>query len=612
MNEAVVSVPYERTDLGRGAYLVSTGDDDLPYVLHSKAMHVLERCDLPRSVEEHATRLREDHNLALNKPSQIDAILRDLLLRGLLVPLSRFSGRGEGHAHCEMRVSCFALVTANRPQAARRALRSYWHNFETYGHTPEVLVVDDSRSDEARSESLGAIRGRFGDSLLRYAGTREKEAFVQILSKAGIAPEVGRFALLGDSDVTYCGSPGSNRNAALLDTQGNCVLMADDDTVCQLGVSPNHDGQIEFTGHNNPRNTWFYGSRDKLKAEARWISADILGQHARLLGSDIQSLVHSTSPDSVRFGDACRHLKSAILGTRGRIIGTMSGVAGDCGAYSTIHLLTSNQEVRQRLCGHEEVFDTAFNSREVLSVADRYTVTHYSFCHSTTLGLANYDILPPFFPIGANEDGVFGSLISLTAPGAFWGHVPVAVLHDTYAQGSHMSAISAGAGGRRRYTDMPEFRLADLVLAVLGSAPVYSGRDIRGALRHLGQHLNVIAAESDSSFWAYVFTAVKASEAQVLRRLDTVEKSLGHVPPYWTNAVSTVRDHVIRRISGKKCPVPAEVSARNSEDEARSHVKELVRCAGLLLCSWPDIVDATRSAIERGERLSREATSDLR
>jgi len=142
------------------------------------------------------------------------------------------------------------------------------------------------------------------------------------------------------------------------------------------------------------------GKHSKWSATGR--NGDLLGAHERILGVKIAELACNESLETVLFDRPCSHLLQGLGDDEAVVLASMSGIAGDCGAYSAQMFLMSPHSKHYGLAENEALFQRALGSREVLWVAPTHTVTHGSPCQATALGLFNSQHVF-LLPRGANE-----------------------------------------------------------------------------------------------------------------------------------------------------------------------------------------------------------------
>jgi hypothetical protein len=434
---------------------------------------------------------------------------------------------------------------------------------------------------------MQGIKGCKAGLAIRYAGLPEKKSYIDALVRLGVQPEIARFALLGDfKNVAY--TPGANRNAILLDTAGDCILTADDDSLCTLASHPNRDRKLYLKGAGDPRDKWFYSDREHVYALNTWIEDDLIGEHECLLGKQLSALVLD-SKDNVEIQNACGHELDAIHTGCGAIAATMTGVAGDSGMYTSSSFLRSTGDTQARLCESEAIFKCALTSREMLAVVRGHTITHDSFCMAGQLGLANFEMLPPFFPVGKNQDGVFGMLIRRSTP-HFLAHIPLAVYHAPPFQ--------------REYQKIPQCRISDVILSLILSLVPPDRHGTLASLRFLGQGMRDIGELTDSEFAHFTRHAVCKQTGERLRMIESILKRFPQCPAYWLEEVASLFRQSTETLQDPAWWVPIELRNGRSLDFAKSALKELVVMTGNLFHHWPDIVDAARSLRKRGQRIS--------
>jgi hypothetical protein len=129
------------------------------------------------------------------------------------------------------RISAIVIPTFKRVESLERTLLSYVVQTKTFEHEVEFVIGDDSDSAEYRAHTRALLRsiGRSHGVRIAYAGKEEKNKFVDALSGvSGMPRELVAFGLLGDDSAA---ATGANRNALMLDTVGQLIYSADDDTV---------------------------------------------------------------------------------------------------------------------------------------------------------------------------------------------------------------------------------------------------------------------------------------------------------------------------------------------------------------------------------------------
>jgi hypothetical protein len=486
------------------------------------------------------------------------------------------------------KISSLAIITAERPEECLRAFASYDANLQLHSRPATMIVMDDSKlpndlKNRLRKHSVPSGRE------VRYAGRAEKLAYIEGLSRAGIDSNIARFAILGDIHLSIC-SIGANRNALLLDTIGENVLSADDDTICKLRGHPAPATGCKLQCSGNPRDSWFYSNRDEIVAEDRWTDHDLLHEHGEMLGESAAAMIQGAG-GQVEADQLCSDLLYALQAGSSMIRVTMSGVIGDSGAYCSNWVLWLDGPSRRRIGEDELLFRTALNSRETFGVVPVPTIDHSGFCASTTMALNNTEILPPFLPIGRNEDGMFGTLLRMTSCNSFVGHVPFAVFHSP--------------SNVRQYVKMPDFRLSDLFLSLFARTHSSDHMTVSTLLRRIGRDLIEISILPAPELSEVIAQAVYEREAKRIAGTFSFTRSLPYQgPPFFEEEFAKYRVHLLRATTNEAFRFPVEFSAAFG-GAAHQKMKELLSLTGQFFCSWPDIVDAAAQLNRAGQRMTK-------
>jgi hypothetical protein len=231
----------------------------------------------------------------------------------------------------------------------------------------------------------------------------------------------------------------------------------------------------------------------------------------------------------------------------------------------------------------------AFSSREVLWVSRSSTITHSGHCQAAGLGIANNRFLPPFSPLGRNQDGVFG-VLNLLDPTHFSAHLPIALFHSPE--------------NARNYEPLPPFRIANLIISLIDFLNPVVDVPLQKKLRSIGQDLIDIADLPLHHFRQTLFAAVSHNEVRTLHYLDPGRRKYAPCSAFVRREVDRYRDHILSSLMSVDCCIPTEFRSMPIE-VATDQTRQLIRNTGSLFCSWPDMIDAARYLKDRGIRLSR-------
>ena len=466
-------------------------------------------------------------------------------------------------------ITTIGIVTRDRLQDLVRCLESYLENCRRYAKSPEFVVADDSSSAEAADRTKAAllrIIGRY-DARIRYAGRQEKSRFAAALAAESAVPrEIIQFALFGDERCAL--STGANRNSLLLDAAGTLMLAVDDDTLCRIAAPPDHEATPTFFSGYDPSEFWFFPNREHATGSVRFVDADVLGCHEALLGSSV------ADPG----GEA---------ETGGRVAMTLNGLIGDSGMASPRYYLTLTGASRDRLVASPQAYRSAFESREILRSVRQPTITRGPFCMTTFLGLDNRLLLPPFFPVQRNSDGIFGMMLQKCVEGSHVAFLPWILLHAPESPRAFApEEMWAGAAA---------VRMADIVIAGVMAHKTHSTHVTPGArLADLGKHLRAMGSLSYPDFEARIRNVQRVRNFAFITALHGQLQTYGASPDFWADDVRRMIELLSKASTGVGYLVPRDLLQGRDADAACRLGQELVGKFGELLDAWPTLVDAAK------------------
>jgi hypothetical protein len=472
-------------------------------------------------------------------------------------------------------ITTVAIITADRPAVLRRGLESFARHLDAHGRPARLLVVDGSREHDHQVENrkVAADLARAGGRVVDYAGADEARALRQRLAAAGASETLLDFALTP-------GSIGANRNLVLLLTAGEHVLMADDDMVCEPWTGAAAARGVAVWGHTDPQDSEFFTSRADARHAAAWAPVDLLAAHEALLGRAMPDLLASGDPPDL--GEICGHLIVALAeGRRAAVRLTFTGMAGDSGTYCPYSRLFASGPTQARLAASRDVFERALRSREVLRISSRATLTHDPRCMAGCMGLANQAGVPPFVPIGRNEDGVFGAMVNALDPLALFAHVPVGVVHDSSRPAAYEDRSMRSAS---------ETRVSELLI-LLTRAAMQGAVDTDPAVRlaRLAGTLAELGRLDPDAFARHVTRVMLDSRAQQLARIEAMVSRTAEYPPYWRSSLEEYRRTLVRSLARPDFFLPVEFQDAAGIEAGFRGVQEFVGAFGTLLARWPEI-----------------------
>jgi hypothetical protein len=486
------------------------------------------------------------------------------------------------------RVDAIALPTASRPRSLQRSLRSITDHLTRYGRTTELFVCDASDGDttwRCNAEVVATATKDYAGAI-RLVGVTERLGFAAALSaRSGVERSLVEFGLIGPqaTDERF----GANRNCILL-MQPQRLLICSDDDVLWRPAWPGHltsTTDYRVMGDEVERELWSCATR--REAIAQIVPADecLMDHHEAVLGKnlgDVMSQLRDRGRTLAAFRP-CSHMRASLgLGT-GSIVTSHSGTYGDSGLHSPFRTVCSSSvQSVLHLLSSEATCRQACTSREIVSSAPALTLSHGGPWMAMACGLDNRDIIPPYCPIGRNEDGVLGAVIRTCFPDAYFAHLPLSVLH---------SPPEARVYADTWLDELVRPRLCDAVVSSVGTFDETPSQDRRRQLTRLGAHLEELArmrAPDLHSFlgdrWTHGVTA----------RLDDIERRLVEqhdAPAFWRKIAEDCARTCARYLAdGDAAGDMARCGGRLGP------IAPLLRLYGELLRAWPALV-ATAAAM---------------
>ncbi|MDW8283751.1 MAG: hypothetical protein RMK29_18770 [Myxococcales bacterium] len=561
-------------------------------LLPHRLLGLLERCRPFRTLAEHADALAgpgEDREAVL-------CALQQLCAQGLLVSEQDLRERlAQARQPPPPPIEAVGIVTRDRLPSLLACLHSLLDNLATAGRHPEIVIMDDSPGPRARERTLAALKdlSRTRGVRLRYAGPPEKEAYAaRLAQRAGLPEAVARFALRDDRGLSR--ACGANHNALLLDQVGRLFLSLDDDVLCRpVRLShPQHD--LRFTSVSDPTQFAFFRNPSETHARTRDIELDVLGDHERLLGRGLGDLLDATGPCGRIDLSTLEDSFVRALTPTARVRLTLHGLCGDSGMGSPAAYLALRGDSRARLLRSEQDYRAYCTSRQVLRGVSCPTVTDSAFLMAPVLGHDARDLLPPYFPVLRNNDGIFGAAVRLTLPDAYVGHLPYALRHEPpEPRAFPPDALWSGAG---------QVHIFEVVLCCMASLrPPVRTPGLR--LQALGQRLCDLGALSLPAFEAELAPMLLRLVGQRAEQLEACLRDHGGEPAWWAADVQRHLDRLRHRAVAPDFLVPVDLHPHPPE-QARQLGRDLVRCYGELLLGWPALWAAAQALRAEGIRPS--------
>jgi hypothetical protein len=477
-----------------------------------------------------------------------------------------------------------------------RAVASFSENSRRYGRSNDFVVMDDSDVATAREQTRHALRRlakQHGVTIL-YAGPEEKRRFADALLATGLPKEMVEFALFGAAyGISLCGA---NRNALSLHTAGDMISSVDDDVLSRVALSPKFQEGLTISTQSDPAEFWFYPNRETAVGGSTFVEKDPLAVHEQMLGRTLGGCAEVLGATELNLDKMNERFTASLKRGGGQVRVTMLGLLGDCAMTWPRWFLLSGPS-GERLLQSEAAYRSTFVSREFLRVASVATINSGPMCMAYALGLDNRDLLPPFFPVGRNCDGVFGHTLQRCFADSYFGHFPHSIFHApedgrTFPAGS----VQADAATRT---------LSELLLDCI--RPCDFGPacfDDRKRLSILGEHLISMAALSPAEFKDFARTRSWQQTGQMLQAMEQRLRVAKESPSFWATDMKQYGLALRKAMITGDFGMPTELRNGRSAEEANVLTQQLFSQFGELLRVWPAMMDAARELRAKGVRLA--------
>lgn len=389
-----------------------TGDR---HVIPDGAFAVLDSLHGFRALHEHAKTAATRIANMRGREAQILTTLEDLKKQQLLISEKEFlclPGSRGGGARAITTVGIPARIGSG---LVERCVRSYSAHARRFGRGIRFVVSGPEWREIAGEE-------------VEWFDSARIEAVIEDLSRAGIDPAVPRFALKGEAGDLPPGiarTTGANRNVLFLAAQGEAFLSVDDDTACGLIHAPHSQPTLGLLSRGTPFDMWF---ETNLPHPVEASEVDLLAEMGRSLGPALAVAEGRELPLS---SGEFEHRTMEKLCARGAAARTAQlGLRGDAATDSPAGWLTVRGPSRERLIPDEAQYRRNIASRRIVAASAQSVVTDSAMLMGYCTALDNRTTLPPFPPLGRDQDGVFALWLRVVEPLSFSVFLPYSITHE--------------------------------------------------------------------------------------------------------------------------------------------------------------------------------------
>jgi len=386
------------------------------------------------------------------------------------------------------------IPTYKRPDSLKRCIDGFAIEIRARQRSDmTITIVDDSDDATSRANNSRVIHAACLNHSIHidHIDLDARARFVQLLARHTAIPiEVIKFAIAPERVLpTY----GAARNTLLLLTAGYKMLQTDDDTVCSYVPAENQSAGLRCSSRADPCDTTFLA--DHLSAAKNVAQIDPFSCHELYLGKRLNALNAAPFQCDAISSDVAASVQAgpARLGI------TSTGCYGASGRFSNLGFVFSDSpRTLDQMCNHEGSLDSVLSSNNVFKTSSSATLSRTPYLQAMSIGVDNRELLPPFFPVGRNEDGTFALLYLRTDLQSWIVHLPWAIVHDCPTLSSEVVDC---------YVAASSIRLTDIVRLCIESCRLPAPIGRAAALKYFGYHFQSLGRLHAKGFTCLLYTS---------------------------------------------------------------------------------------------------------
>lgn len=484
-------------------------------------------------------------------------------------------------------IDILGIPTSGRPKSLEQCLDSFLKNFQQHGRNTDILIMDDSRNKEHQAENqiiLKKIKKGYRGNIFYMNRAQRRKYAISVAKNAGLSAKVMEFGLMGHPGCNR--SEGGCRNTFLLLTRGRLLLQTDDDTFCQPAKPPAVQEGITLTSAGSSDDYWFFQSFEEAVSQVNICDIDFLSLHEQMLGRKPVDIISTYLKDQKELD--IRSLSSVFLtnfdSDNARIRMTVPGPAGDTCLSNDLYRLRLDGPSLDRLLFPAEEYPWHLSTRQVIRTVTEPVITSSCRCIGMNFAVDNRNILPPFMPVQARCDGIFGDLLAVCFPDAFSGNIPWVIPHEPpEVRQRNVNDI---------FELLERIRVNDIISALIFSQQQkLNDENNRSEDNHriLGKQLKEIAelpADTRNEEISRLYHSL------ISKQIVIAEQILSHHggrPKYWVDDMGRYIEVLKNKMSQTNFLQPADIDNPDAAGHDFCHILSLF---GELLMHWPDIYES--------------------
>lgn len=610
---------YEKIIPSRdGKSLVWCGGKHYPILLDNCIISLLPHIKGCKSFNRHAEYVFQATNGIL-EINRIEHILSYLFEKGLLLSKEKLleriltigsTDRSSPSESLEIdSIDAICWVTANNTESLTKSIQSFIDSIAPSEVIPDIFIFDDSQSNDLRLETKiylhSLVHSNRPSPTLYYIGEEEKKSFISsFLNRVpggSVPKEIITFAVQGLEGWDY--TVGANRNTMLLATIGKTIISNDDDVFGKYtDLSFGKQNNITFTSNKDPTEITFFDGIKEIESTVTLKNDNIMSYHQSYIGQKAEDLINSRMNTIKRislenmgvsfFKKLQSYDSSPAFPYRTRVRAVYSGVCGDSGMGPSRYILFRNGNERRQIEQSFKEYMKCIEKRSVLWGVTSPTILESPLFRATHFSLYNKEMLPPFFPVGRNEDSIFALLLNRCYSSGTIALLPISILHKPSKPRSYT----------RDDLYTVQLRMADIINIIILAIPedqfVFSPDE---RLINIGKFIKNLGTLPLLQFEEYLYSLwlnrVKTQTSYYNYLLSIHKES----PSYWAEDIFQIID-AYENYSLNNCYiVPSDFNPTKGEtlDDnelcKRERCRDAVRLFGELLIWWPYIYNTVKN-----------------
>lgn len=489
-------------------------------------------------------------------------------------------------------IGYLATTTRNRVVSLKNSLKSYISNLKENNRKIGIMIFDDSkdeRTEKDYQDMLSELK-KGNDIDFFYFGQNEKNKLVNEITKVSkVSREIVNFALSSD---WFDFSAGANLNRMLLTTSGSSAFVFDDDTYCRTMVSSEYSSGVEFVKDidhslSHPFEIISCNDRENCLKVLNGEKKDLLKEHEMILGQSINKF---------NFNNIDK--KELRINNNGKIILSINGFAGDCGWISPSNYLFFTGKSLERMTESESLYRNTFNNRNIVRYVNKITISDRSSNFMTTsFGIDNRKLLPPFLPVARGQDLIFGTMLSKCFENNYIGYIPVALFHSPVEDREFLKEeIWKSAGGA-------DFGLI-LNILIKTFDFGHSTLDGKEKLIKFGKYFEDIGKINRNDFEEFIYLKVLEEISSIITVLENRRELFKNVE-YLAKDYELFIEQLRNTFSNKDSYIPLDVFFKRKKEDAINLFQEIIFKFGFLMKTWTEIWEASKKISDERIQISK-------